>query len=208
MSNFFNFLPQRQPRYATLYDEEELEEQSPQSSFLSRLNPFNSNSNPVQLPDTEAQINEPGSQNDYLELSKWDRLIIFAVAMAGSLSCWIVCIFLFPILSLKPKKFALLWSLGSILFLFSFNSLYGTRNYLVHLFFKERLWFTLSFNGSIIITLISSLVLHSTLLTIISCVCQFIISLIYTISYFPFGQNGIRLASNIAIVQVDNWINS
>jgi len=221
MSFFQNipFIGSNQPRYATLYDEDD---EVPVSSaprtpkWLQRINPFHSNSNSVQLPiDQESQIPHPQLENRHtttteglFEFSRWDRLIIFAVAMAGALSCWIVCFLLFPVLSLKPKKFSILWSLGSMLFLFSFGVLHGLKSYLVHLFSMDRLWFTLSFIGSIIVTLVSSLVLHSTILAIIACIVQLICSVAYTVSYFPFGRSGLRLASNVAIVQADSWINS
>ncbi len=208
------FIGPSQTRYATLYDDDDevpvAAQESRAASLFNKINPFRSN--PVQLPiDQEAQqpaVQEPLPTQGLFEFSRWDRLIIFAVAMAGALSCWIVCFLLFPVLSLKPRKFAILWSLGSILFLFSFGALHGAKLYLIHLFSIDRLWFTISFTASIVVTLVSSLVLHSTILAIIACIVQLICSVAYTISYFPFGKNGLRLASNVAIVQVDSWINS
>lgn len=209
------FIGSREPRYATLYDEDDevpVTGESRSSNFLNRINPFRSN--PVQLPlDSEAQVDPIAIQQQpptegLFEFSRWDRLIIFAVSMAGALSCWIVCFLIFPVLSLKPRKFAILWSLGSILFLFSFGALHGVKLYLVHLFSVDRLWFTTAFTLSIVVTLVSSLVLHSTILAIIACIVQLACSVAYTVSYFPFGRQGLRLASNVAIVQVDSWINS
>lgn len=214
MSFFKNipFLGNSQPRYATLYDEDDeipVVSESRASNLFKKINPFRSNA--VRLPlDQEAQLEQPQQlpSEGLFEFSRWDRLIIFAVAMAGAISCWIVCFLLFPVLSLKPRKFAFLWSLGSILFLFSFGALHGAKKYLIHLFSVERLWFTISFSLSIIATLVSSLLLHSTILAIIACVAQLICSIAYSVSYFPFGRNGLRLASNVAIVQADSWINS
>jgi len=115
---------------------------------------------------------------------------------------------LFPVLSLKPRKFALLWSLGLIFFLISFGVLQGAQAYLVHLFSSTRIIFTIVFGASIILTLISSLSLKSTLLSIIFAAIQLVAALWYTVSYFPLGRQTLNLAGGVARGQVENWINS
>lgn len=170
---------------------------------LAKLNPFRNNS--VYLEDDENYVtSEPG----YFELSRWDRMLIFGLTFAGSVSCYLICIFLFPILSLKPRKFALLWSLGSIFFLVSFGVLQGFKAYMQHLFLSTRIIFTIVFITSIILTLVSCLSLRSTLLSIIFAVIQLISAIWYTVSYFPMGQQTLNLAGSVARSQVDSWIRS
>ncbi|CAK7896940.1 protein transport protein Sft2p [[Candida] anglica] len=170
---------------------------------LAKLNPFRNSS--VYLEDEENYVtSEPGM----FELSRWDRMLIFALTFAGSMCCYLICIFLFPVLSLKPRKFALLWSLGSIFFLVSFGVLQGFQAYMLHLFSSTRIIFTVVFATSIIMTLISSLSLHSALLSIIFAIIQLISALWYTVSYFPMGTQTLNLASSVARSQVDGWINS
>jgi len=170
---------------------------------LQKLNPFRSQS--VYLEDDENYVtSEPGM----FELSRWDRMLVFALCFAGALCCWLICIFLFPVLSLKPRKFALLWSLGLIFFLISFGVLQGAQAYLVHLFSSTRIIFTIVFGASIILTLISSLSLKSTLLSIIFAAIQLVAALWYTVSYFPLGRQTLNLAGGVARGQVENWINS
>lgn len=170
---------------------------------LAKLNPFRNSS--VYLEDEENYVtSEPGM----FELSRWDRMLIFALTFAGSMCCYLICIFLFPVLSLKPRKFALLWSLGSIFFLVSFGVLQGFQAYMLHLFLSTRIIFTVVFATSIIMTLISSLSLHSALLSIIFAIIQLISALWYTVSYFPMGTQTLNLASSVARSQVDGWINS
>lgn len=170
---------------------------------LGKLNPFRNNS--VYLEDDENYVtSEPG----YFELSRWDRMLIFGLTFAGSVSCYLICIFLFPILSLKPRKFALLWSLGSIFFLVSFGVLQGFKAYMQHLFLSTRIIFTIVFATSIILTLVSCLSLRSTLLSIIFAVIQLISAIWYTVSYFPMGQQTLNLAGSVARSQVDGWIRS
>lgn len=170
---------------------------------LQRLNPFRDNS--VYLEDDENYVTtEPG----YFELSRWDRMLIFGLTFGGSMCCYLICIFLFPVLSLKPRKFALLWSLGSILFLISFGVLQGAKAYILHLFLSTRIIFTVIFVTSIVLTLVSSVGLKNTLLSIIFAIIQLLSAVWYTVSYFPLGKQTLNLAGSVARGQVDNWINS
>ncbi|EGV63310.1 SFT2-domain-containing protein [Yamadazyma tenuis ATCC 10573] len=170
---------------------------------MSKLNPFRNNS--VYLEDDDNYVtSEPG----YFELSRWDRMLIFGLTFGGSVCCYLICIFLFPILSLKPRKFALLWSLGSILFLVSFGVLQGTKAYILHLFSSTRIIFSIVFITSIMMTLVCSVGLKSTLLSIIFAVIQLLSAIWYTVSYFPLGKQTLNLASSVARSQVDSWISS
>lgn len=173
------------------------------SQRLRKLNPFGDDS--IYLED---ELNYVTSEPGYFELSRWDRMLIFALTFAGSFSCYLICIFLFPVLSLKPRKFAFLWSLGSILFLISFGVLQGFQPYMLHLFLSTRIIFTVVFVSSIILTLISSLSLKSTILLIIFAIVQLISAIWYSVSYFPMGQQTLNLASSIARSQAESWINA
>lgn len=170
---------------------------------LQKLNPFRSQN--VYLEDDENYVtSEPG----YLELLRWDRMLLFALTFGGSIACWLICIFLFPVLSLKPRKFAVLWSLGSIFFLVSFGVLQGFQAYILHLCSSTRILFSITFITSIVLTLVSSLSLRSTLLSIIFAVIQLIAALWYTVSYFPMGRQTLNLASTVARGQVESWVNT
>ncbi|TQS38761.1 hypothetical protein Golomagni_00727, partial [Golovinomyces magnicellulatus] len=57
----------------------------------------------------------------------------------------------------KPRKFAILWSLGSALFLASWAAMMGPWAYATHLLCRARLPFTAAYFGSIILTLYFSL---------------------------------------------------
>lgn len=41
-------------------------------------------------------------------VSRWDRLLIFTACNLGALACFVICFALFPVLSLKPRKFVIL----------------------------------------------------------------------------------------------------
>ncbi|GMG56486.1 unnamed protein product [Ambrosiozyma monospora] len=194
------------------------------STFFSVFkNPFGTSQNSVSLGQEDTtiasgstttstnaiareQAQEPS--DNIFNLSYFERVSLFIVTLLGSGACFIICITLFPFLSLKPKKFAIIWSLGSILFLISFCFLNGFIKFYHHLVSKERLWFSVGFILSIFVTLLFSVVYHSTLLVIPACVVQLICTVWYTVSYFPYGRQGLQMTSNVARSQVENWINS
>ena len=45
---------------------------------------------------------------------------MFGCCVLGAAVCFIMAFFLMPVLVLKPRKFVMLWTVGSILFLFRF----------------------------------------------------------------------------------------
>ncbi|KAG7839300.1 hypothetical protein KL942_003662 [Ogataea angusta] len=118
---------------------------------------------PLHNQDLDAQ-QEPS----WFKLSRFERLVCFFCFIAGSIVCFGLGILLFPVLTLKPRKFAMLWTLGSILFVLSFGCLQGPVDYCKHLVSKERLPFTVVFFGSVLSTLYCAAVLKSTILTLIT----------------------------------------
>jgi hypothetical protein len=188
-----------------------------QNGFFSRLenlNPFkDGGSRYIRLPLTNQDATVP-AENDtweepsWFQLSRWDRLLIFGMCLAGSAACFALCFFIMPVLALKPRKFGLLWSLGSLLFVISFGVLQGPVNYVVHLVSPTRLPFTLAYFGSIIATLIFSVGMRSTILTILATVVQIIAAIWYTVSYFPMGAQSLKFASRVGARQVTAWMNS
>lgn len=141
-------------------------------------------------------------------LSYFERLSLFVVALIGAFACYAICIFLFPFLSLRPRKFALIWSLGSVLFLLAFAILNGFPNFVQHLLSKDRIYFTAAFLGSILLTLFFSMVWPINICVAIACIIQVISSLYYTISYAPFGRQGLNMTTNVARSRVESWIQS
>ncbi|RMY31021.1 hypothetical protein D0864_16906, partial [Hortaea werneckii] len=101
---------------------------------------------------------EPPSQHDHGEkrkkaVSRWDRILIFGGLNLAAVACFVICFTLLPILSLRPRKFAILWSMASALFLSSWAVMMGPMAYVRHLISQERLPFTATYFGSIVLTL-------------------------------------------------------
>ncbi|KAL3420716.1 hypothetical protein PVAG01_07161 [Phlyctema vagabunda] len=180
-------------------------------SSIKSLNPFG-DSGYVRLPTTEgagAPLPAPSRREEedaWFALSRWDRMLIFAACNLGAAACFVICFFLFPVLSLRPRKFAILWSLGSVLFLASWAAMMGPMSYIQHLMSTPRLPFTAAYFGSIGLTLYFSLGLQSTLLTLFSSIIQIACLLWYLVSYFPMGSSGLRLATTFGTRRAVAWM--
>lgn len=182
-------------------------------SSIKSLNPFNnSNSGYFRLPTTEgegAPLPAPSRREEeegWFVLSRWDRMMIFAGCNLGALACFVICFFLFPVVAVSPRKFVILWTLGSILFLCSFGAMMGPWAYVQHLASGSRLPFTAAYFGSIGLTLYFSLGLHSTLLTLFAAIIQIAALIWYLVSYFPMGSSGLRLATSFGAQRAAAWM--
>ena len=79
-----------------------------------------------------------------------------------------------PVLVFKTRKFALLFTLGSIFVLLSFFFLNGPVAHFKSLMNKDRILFTTAYLTTLSTTLYTSLYLKSTLLTLIVSIAQMI----------------------------------
>ncbi|KAK5718029.1 protein transport protein sft2 [Elasticomyces elasticus] len=97
--------------------------------------------------------------------------------------------------------------MASVLFLGSWAVMMGPMVYARHLISSERLPFTATYFGSIGLTLYFALGLHSTILTLMSSIVQFVALLWYLVSYFPMGSTGLRFAASFGSNRVAAWMN-
>ncbi|SCW00115.1 LAFE_0B09780g1_1 [Lachancea fermentati] len=152
------------------------------------------------LPMTQqdlAQDQEPS----WFALSRTERLMLFVCFILGSVGCFTLCVFLFPVLAVKPRKFGLLWSMGSLLFVLGFGVLQGPVAYIKHLTSRERLPFSLFFFTTCFLTIYFAAIKKSAILTIPCAVLQLIAVIYYGVSYFPFGGSGLRVISTVGMNQ-------
>ncbi|KAF8858119.1 SFT2-domain-containing protein [Acephala macrosclerotiorum] len=186
---------------------------SQQTGILSSIKSnFFGDSGYVRLPTTEGSgaplpaRNRREEEEGWFALSRWDRLLIFGGCNIGALACFVLCFALWPIMMAKPRKFAILWSLGSALFLASWAAMMGPLNYFQHLISTPRLPFTATYFGSIGLTLYFSLGLENTILTLISAIIQLACLVWYLVSYFPMGSSGLRLATSFGAQRATAWM--
>jgi uncharacterized MnhB-related membrane protein len=186
-----------------------------QTGFLSSVRNFNpfGESGYVRLPTTEGTTGAPlpapsrrEEEEGWFVLSRWDRLMVFGACNLAALACFVICFTLFPVLSLRPRKFVILWSVGSGLFLASFAAVMGPMNYVYHLLSTPRLPFTTAYFGSIVLTLVFAIKLQNTILTLAAALVQIACLLWYLVSYFPMGSAGLRLATTFGARQATAWM--
>lgn len=53
----------------------------------------------------------------YLALSHWERFLAFLLCQAGAAFCFLIAFLTLPMLAIKPRKFAVAFSMGSLLFM-------------------------------------------------------------------------------------------
>ncbi|EME87559.1 uncharacterized protein MYCFIDRAFT_62463 [Pseudocercospora fijiensis CIRAD86] len=187
--------------------------QNPLLGTLSKLNPF-SGEGYVRLPTTEGE--GPGAplpartrreeEEGWFALSRWDRLLLFGGLNLAAIALFVVCFTLLPILSLRPRKFAILWSMASALFLGSWAVMMGPLQYVRHLVSQERLPFTATYFGSIALTLYFAVGLRSTILTLLTSIVQLVALVWYLVSYFPMGSQGLRFAASFGGSRLSAWM--
>ncbi|WAR15339.1 SFT2-like protein [Mya arenaria] len=132
------------------------ENESSGSFSFSKLNPFRK-SQIDSYEDTNAVANGWFSQAQkdpfFPGLSKKQRILGFA------------CLYI-PMLVLKARKFAMLYTLGSLFIICSFSMLWGPWNHIKHLFSQDRLPFSLVYFGTMFATIYFSIWVRSTVMTV------------------------------------------
>ncbi|KAF2131292.1 SFT2-domain-containing protein [Dothidotthia symphoricarpi CBS 119687] len=182
---------------------------------IQNLNPFGEGGY-VRLPITETNPGAPlpaptrrEEEEGWFALSRWDRLLVFGGLLLAALALFATCVGLMftPVFIVRPRKFAILWSMGSVLFLGAWGVLMGPMQYFHHLTSGPRLPFTGAYFGTIALTLYFSLGLHSTILTFVAVIAQLICLVWYIVSYFPMGSTGLRFAARFGGNRVAAWMN-
>ncbi|KII84113.1 hypothetical protein PLICRDRAFT_179792 [Plicaturopsis crispa FD-325 SS-3] len=135
----------------------------------------------------------------WFALSRWERLLGFGGCLLGAAVCFFVAFLTLPLLAIRPRKFALAFSLGSLLVMFGFSVLIGPINHLKHLVSTERLPFSIVYIGSLTLTLWFSLGAHSYLGSIISAIVQIVALVSYVLAYFPGGTTTLRYGGQAAL---------
>jgi hypothetical protein len=86
-------------------------------------------------------------------MSKKERIIGFFTCLVLGLICFGLALALTPVIVVKSRKFAALFTLGSLFSMGSFSFLWGPLAHLMHLLSCERLPFTLGYLATAIGTL-------------------------------------------------------
>ena len=129
---------------------------------------------------------------------------VMGLSYATRFKGWVICVFVaglfmflafaigLPVLALRPSKFALCFTMGSLLYMISFALLRGPAAHLASICSFDRLPFTSAYLGSMLGTLWASLIRRSQILTIFMASIQITSLAYYLVSYIPGGTVGLK----------------
>ncbi|ESO09037.1 hypothetical protein HELRODRAFT_74437 [Helobdella robusta] len=152
-------------------------------------------------------FNEAQKDPCFPSMSKKQRVIGFFLCLLMGTLCISLASLYIPFLILKARKFAMLYSLGSLFIIFSFSMLWGPMNHIKHLLSPSRLPFTTAYFTTMIGTLYFSLSVQSAVMTVIFGILQVVALLWYIVSYVPGGQRGLQFFSKIFYVAASKTVN-
>uniref|UniRef100_U5EU38 Vesicle transport protein n=1 Tax=Corethrella appendiculata TaxID=1370023 RepID=U5EU38_9DIPT len=126
------------------------------------------------------------------KLSRIQRIVAFVTCMGLGIFCMTISTFYIPVLIFKARKFALLYTLGSIFFILSFSFLSGFKAMFRQMFSRERLALSISYVTSLCATLYFAMIMQSTPLTVLCSVVQIITLLWMILALIPGGISGVK----------------
>ncbi|TDL27116.1 SFT2-domain-containing protein [Rickenella mellea] len=181
-------------------DDSQQQQQQQQQQSSSSGNPFSRFYNAIGGSYVPLRSNEHSNEEEaYFALSRWERLLGFGACLLGAAACFFIAFLTLPMLVLRPAKFALAFSLGSLLVMFGFSVLIGPVNHIKHLMSKERLPFSFAYFGSLGMTLYFALGLKSQIGSLIGAIIQVGALVSYVLAYFPGGVQTLRFGSQMAL---------
>ncbi|KAG1459465.1 hypothetical protein G6F55_004745 [Rhizopus delemar] len=136
---------------------------------------------------------EEEEEEPWYQLSRLERVMAFALCLALGIGCFCLSFFFLP---LFLGKFAATFTLGSVLILVSVALLRGPWSHIKHMMSTERLPFTASYVGSMVLTLYAALGARNLILIIIFSALQIIALIWYVCSYIPGGVATLRYGTS------------
>jgi cation transport ATPase len=127
------------------------------------------------------------SDSECFGISSMQRYLIFGLMLGASAMFFMISFFTLPMLLLNPGKFALSYTIASVLFLGSWSVLNGWRAHMKHLFAKEKLAFTLVYLVSLVCTLYFSVISPLYIPVLLFTIIQLVSLIWYLTSYLPVG---------------------
>lgn len=116
------------------------------------------------------------------KLNRLQRIAASIICIGLGCFCLVLSTFYIPVLVFKARKFALLFTLASCLFIAGFAFLVGLKSLISSMFSKQKLIVSISYSICLILTLYFSMFMQSTALTVLFAVLQII-----SLSFMLFG---------------------
>jgi len=97
---------------------------------------------------------------------------------------------------LRPSKFAIPYSIATLLIFTSFGFLHGFYSYSRHLISPERWPFSAAFFGTTLMLLYGAIAIRLFAITVPLILLQAVVMLLYVISYLPGGASGVGMVGS------------
>eukprot|EP00386_Alphamonas_edax_P007899 GDKI01026139.1.p1 GENE.GDKI01026139.1~~GDKI01026139.1.p1 ORF type:complete len:177 (+),score=14.84 GDKI01026139.1:68-598(+) len=133
------------------------------------------------------------SMSCFPSLTYYERIMGFTACFLAGTIIWLFSFGSFTeMLTGNPSRFALTYTLGNVISLFSSCFLVGPMQQLKNMSDKNRRMASMLYVGSLIGTLVLCFTYPISLLIIILVIAQFVAMSWYTLSYIPFGRSVAR----------------
>ncbi|KAI9571842.1 Got1/Sft2-like family-domain-containing protein [Boletus coccyginus] len=176
------------------------QQQQQQQQPAQPSNPFSRFYNAVAGDYVPLRSNERSNEDEaWFALSRWERLLGFGACLVGACVCFFFAFLGLPWLPVRPAKFALAFSMASLLVMVGFSILIGPVNHIKHLASRERLPFSVVYFSSLGLTLYFALGARSQLGSLLAGIVQVVALLAYVLAYFPGGTQTLRFGGQIAL---------
>ncbi|XP_033642209.1 protein transport protein SFT2-like [Asterias rubens] len=141
-------------------------------------------------------------------LSKRQRILGFMTCLAAGAFCFVLASVYAPFIVVKARKFALLYTMGSLFTISSFSLLWGPWYHIKHLFSSQRLPFTIVYFTTMFLTLYFAMAKQATIPTAVCAICQVVALFWYIVSYIPGGQTGLKFFSKLCKAAASKTLSS
>jgi hypothetical protein len=126
-----------------------------------------------------------------------ERLTTFVILAVAGTICMLLAFTFLPMIIFSPHKFAVLFTIGSVLWLSGFSVMRGHKEFVSHLTSRERLPFSLSYGLSLVGTVYCSLIMGSYVLTLVFSAIQIIALSYFLVSYIPGGTGALTMLGGL-----------
>ena len=133
----------------------------------------------------------------------------FGIVFITGMVIVIISLFFLPLILISPKKFSLLFALGTFVSLSSFIFYYGTLKFFELLFNKDRIWFTIVYlTGFFGCLFFPTFFGKNYFIILIFSGLEMISTLFFILTFLPGGYASIRMFSNLFISQFKRLFNN
>ena len=126
----------------------------------------------------------------------------FGIVFVTGMIIIMISLFFLPLILISPKKFALLFALGTFVSILSFIFYYGTLQFFELLFNKDRIWFTVAYlTGFFGCLFFPTFFGKNYFIILVFSGLEMISTLFFILTFLPGGYSSIRMFSNLFISQ-------